>query len=185
MRRNRGFTLIELLAAMAILAVVSVMAVQALSGAVFQRSVLARVDDDAAALARALALLRHDLEAVAPIPRVDETGARHPAIEATARGLTLVRGGLVALRGELTSGYGVVTWRLAPEGTLSRQISVDPGLEASAAPEAVILTEVLALRLSALQGALPDVQTPDLLPPGFALTLEHARHGTLELVVAR
>ena len=49
-RSEQGFTLIELLVAMAILALVSVMAVQSISGALFQRRVMTRVDDDATQL---------------------------------------------------------------------------------------------------------------------------------------
>lgn len=179
-RRDRGLTLIELLAGMAILAVVSVMAVQALSGALFQREVLSRVDDEAAQLARALALLRHDLEAVAPVPLGEEAGAPLPAIRVDRTGVALVRAGTGA-----QGGFGRVDWRLRADGVLTRQVWPDPLASGLPGPEVALLTGVGALRLTAQGGNLPDTDDPLTLPPGFALDLDTARHGTLRLVVAR
>lgn len=180
---TRGFTLIELLVAMAILAVVSLMAVQSLSGVLMQRSVLTRVDHSAEDLARALALLRHDLETVAPMAQRDDTGQALPAITVQANGFSLMRAGVPALPGALGSGFGRVAWELAADGTVSRRLVPDFGGDET--PSLPILSEVSDLSLVALNGEMPTADDPTVLPQGFALRLTHARHGTLRLVVAR
>lgn len=179
--RNQGFTLIELLVAMAILAVVSLMAVQALSGVVFQRSVLTRLDDQAADLARTLALLRHDLEAVVPVPRLGDDGAGLPAIALEGGTLLLMRGGLAPLPGEAAVGFASVEWRLEG-GILTRQMTLG---NADPSPRITLLEGLTDLRLSALGGTLPTAEAPTVLPAGLVVELTHARHGTIRLVVAR
>jgi len=184
-RHTRGFTLIELLVAMAILAVVSLMAVQSLSGALFQRDILTRIDDDATELARALALLRHDLEAVAPVPRLDDDGAQLPSIAAASGGVSLMRAGLGALPGAPSGGFGRVDWELDAAGALTRQVTSDASVEPNPSARVTIMTGVSALRLAALRGSLPAAETPTELPPGFELILTHQRHGTIRIAVAR
>lgn len=183
--RTAGFTLIELLAAMAILAVVSLMAVQSLSGALFQRDILARVDDEAAELARALALLRHDLESVAPVPRRDPDGRLLPAVTAGAQGFSLMRAEGAALPGEITGGFGRVDWVLDAQGRLGRRAVANPSVVAAPGPLVPVLTDVTALSLVAVNGTMPVETAPTVLPGGFELTLTHGRHGTIRLVVAR
>ena len=176
MVRNRGFTLIELLAAMAILAVVSLMAVQSLSGALFQRDVMTRVDESAAELARALALLRHDLEAAAPLPLRDEAGAPLPAVTVQAGGFSLMRGGIAALPDAVSDGYAQVDWVVSADGVLSRRLG---------AVFVPLLPQVSGLSLTALGGELPTSDAPTDLPRGFALEFSHERYGPIRLVVAR
>ncbi|WP_323035468.1 PulJ/GspJ family protein [Pararhodobacter sp.] len=182
-RRNRGFTLIELLVAMAILAVVSLMAVQSLSGALFQREVMTRVDQTAADLARVLALLRHDLEAAAPLAQRDAAGLALPAITVQRNGFSLMRSGVAPMPGGEGGGFGRVDWALAADGTLSRRLTPDTARDE--APRVALLTQVSNLSLEALGGAMPTADDPTLLPRGFAVTVTHAQHGALRLVVAR
>lgn len=179
-KRDRGFTLIELLAAMAILALVSLMAVQGLGGVLMQRDVVTRVDRRAAELARALALLRHDLEAAAPVALDPERpgDAARPAIMVRNDGFTMMRAGLATLPGAAPGAFGAVAWTLDPAGTLTRTT-------AGADVPMPVLRDVQALSLAALQGDLPSAEDPTTLPAGFALTLQHARFGTIRLVVAR
>jgi hypothetical protein len=80
-------------------------------------------------------------------------------------------------------GFAVVSWALDPQGRLTRQVT--PASGADAGPAVTILEDVRSLELIARGGALPDADTPTFLPPGFEVTLTHARHGTLRLVVAR
>lgn len=180
---QRGFTLIELLAAMAILAVVSLMAVQSLSGALFQRDVMTRVDQNAEELARALALLRHDLEAVAPLVQRDDAGQAQPAILVRSTGFSVMRAGISALPGAVSDGFGRVDWELSPQGTLSRRLT--PNLGAEVSPLIPILSDVSSLSLEALAGTMPTAEEPTLLPSGFSLRLTHAQYGDLHLVIAR
>ncbi len=176
--KRHGFTLIELLAAMAILAVVSVMAVQALGGALIQRDILARRDDHAAELIRALALLRHDLEAVAPLPEAEGVAF---GVRIDGERITLRRSG-IAIRGDVTpgnalaEGFGNVHWALSG-GVLTRAVAPDGGAEGAPVP---ILTGARAMRLVAL-GEMDESH----LPPGFELTFETESYGPLRLVVAR
>ncbi|MCB1396381.1 MAG: prepilin-type N-terminal cleavage/methylation domain-containing protein [Rhodobacter sp.] len=179
-RRDRGFTLIELLAGMAILAVVSIMAVQALSGALFQRDVLTRSDDDAAGMVRALALLRHDLEAVVPVPLGEEDGEPTPVIEAGPQGFTLVRAGIGP-----QGTFGRVAWRLSASGVLTRQVWPDPQGAGDPGRAVTVLEGVSALSLTARGGEMPGEADPLTLPPGFELVLDQTRLGSLRLVVAR
>jgi len=182
-RRRQGFTLIELLAAIAILAVVSVMAVQALGGIFMQRDVLTRIDRDAATLARALALLRADLEGAAPVPWIDEAGEPRPAITMSESGFTLSRAGFGADNGG--TRIGRARWGLEPDGTLWRQVWPDQNTDTPPGPRVPVLAQVTELALTPLRGDLPTVQEPASLPPGLAVTLTHRRHGTLRVVVAR
>jgi general secretion pathway protein J len=183
--RAAGFTLIELLAAMAILAVVSLMAVQALNGALFQRDILVRVDDEAAELARALALLRHDLEAVAPVPRTGDDGGVLPAVGTGPQGFSLMRAGIASLPGRESGGFGRVDWVLDGRGVLARRMVPNPAQVAEPGPLVAVLTEVSAITLAPLGGTLPDDERPAVLPDGFEVIVTHARHGVIRLVMAR
>ena len=186
MRGGRGFTLIELLAAMAILAVVSVMAVQALSGALFQRSVLARVDDDGARLIRTLTLLRRDLESVVPMLARESEGRVQGILAQRPNTMALPVAGLQALPGAPAFVFGAVIWGINPQGELVRALVDDaaiggPGLP----PSEVMLPAALALRLEGVGGPLHDIDDLGFLPPGLAVTLETADYGTIRIVVAR
>ena len=184
-RSEQGFTLIELLVAMAILALVSVMAVQSLSGALFQRRVMTRVDDDATQLSRALALLRHDLEAIVPLAQRDGAGDALPAVATSTDGFSLMRGGIWALPGEVSDGFARVEWVLETDGSLTRQLRPNGASDDTASPPVVLLDDVSGLTLAPLGGDMPEIEKPDLMPMGFAVNFTHARYGAIRLVVAR
>ena len=173
---RRGFTLIELLAAMAVLAVVSVMAVQALSGVFYQREILTRADEQAAALIRTLSLLRQDFEAIVPLPpTVEETGL---GLAVGDSRITLARGGLEPVPGDDGTAAALIEWRVEG-GALLRQ--------AGDAVARRLLDGVSALGVEAV-GVVqesPEGEQPAGLPPGLRLTLETARWGLLTVVVAR
>lgn len=176
-RRDRGLTLIELLAAMAILALVSLMAVQTLSGALFQRDILNRTDVQAGDLSLALALLRRDLEAAAPVSLGLDDDLPLPAIAADNGGISLIRTGL----GPAPGAFGRVDWRLDAGGVLARRVTIG-GVESPWVP---VLADLRDLRLGAMAGTMPDESDPLGLPAGFELNFVHAHHGAIRLVVAR
>ncbi|GAB4267545.1 MAG: hypothetical protein Kow0013_17600 [Pararhodobacter sp.] len=181
-RADRGLTLLELLAALAVLAAVSVMAVQTLGGTLFQRDVLTRLDTEGRGLIRAMALLRHDLEAVIPLTTGTGEG-RVPVLSASRQGMTLARAGVAM--GGAGSGFAIIEWRLDSQGRLTRQVRPDAVTGEDPSPQVPVLDDVRAFALRPRGGAMPDGEDPAFLPAGFELTLEHARFGTLTLVVAR
>lgn len=170
-RTNRGFTLLELLVAVSILALVSVMAMNLLSAGLRQRDVLTQHDADARQLTRALALLRQDLEAAVPLP-LDAEGA---VFLSEPDAMSLTRGGLSALGDGQPDQFARVTWRLGPQGSLTRQLGQD-------APAITLLDDVTSLALTARGAPSPSVSA---LPAGFEVTLSHRAHGPLRVVVAR
>ena len=66
-QQDKGMTLIELVVAMAIFALVAIMGLQGLSGMLRIRDRLTEVDQDTAALSRAVAMMRNDLTAIMPM----------------------------------------------------------------------------------------------------------------------
>lgn len=177
---RRGFTLIEVLAAMAILAVVSIMGVQALGGAVFQRDVLTRHDTDAAALARTLTLLRHDLAAIV---RLADPAAQGE----TAFGIRERAGGREASWPILSLGPDArpvirgVMWRVQ-DGRLERRLRPSALAIDALDPFEPLLPGVRGLTITAFG---PGTQDPDALAPGYEAVIATERWGDLRLVVAR
>ena len=173
--RTRGFTLIELLAAMAVLAAVALMGVQLLSSATRHQRLLAETDDRTAALALTLALLRQDLGNAVPLA-LDDEGTLYAV---AGDRLEWTRGGLLSGDGSLAPGATArVEWRILDGQTLTRRLILPQG--AAEAPATALLPGVTALSLV----PLGTVQPGDL-PPGFRVTLTHARLGALDIVVAR
>lgn len=170
--RNAGFTLLELLIAMALLALVSLMAVQVLSGGLFQRDILARIDNEHTALTQILSLLRQDLEAATPM----RLAPGRAAVEATPQSFTLTRAGIVPVGGQTEDQFTRVTWSVDENGRLLRQTGAEG--------EAVEMLPAGAMGLS-LRGFGGDLTDGATLPPGFELVLEHLAHGPLRVVVLR
>lgn len=189
-RRAHGFSLVELIAVMAIFSLVAVMALQALSGSIRSRDALARADDEAAEMMRALALLRHDLDAVIPADFHPPAGAPEPPVAMERGRLALSLGGQPRLAGE--SGITRVEWAHdTREGTLTRRAWTRLAPSAGARPPArVFLTGVTGFEAAAIGApADPDETLPrarsDALPPrAIALHVETERHGTLRVVGA-
>ena len=187
-----GFTLIELVAALAIFALVAVMAAQALNGALRQRDALAARDDAALALGRSLALLRRDLESALPMVFVaTDADAPEPALRligGAAGGFALSIGGNPRLPGEPGAGLARVQWRVDPtREMLTRQHwpGLAPAGTNGAGPRRDMLDTVTALRVELLGEWADQIERPDSLPEGLAVTIETRRHGPLRLVVAR
>lgn len=187
---GRGFSLIELVAVLAIFALVAVMALQALTGAIFQRQVLERVDAEAEGLTRALALMRRDFQAAVPIIFRPPLAGAEPALLAPA-GTGRIAVSMVGhprLPGTSGAGLARVIWRHDPvANTLTRQVwpVLDPARGDLVEPERIMLSGVTGLIFAPL-GAWPGREDdPSSLPQGFDLTVTTTRHGALRLVVAR
>jgi len=185
-----GFSLIELIAVLAIFSLVAVMALQALTGAIYQRGVLERVDAEAEALTRALTLLRRDFEAAFPAafhPPLADGEPALLAIDATGR-IALSVAGHPRLPGAPGAGLARVVWRHDPVArTLTRQVwpVLSPARSTVQEPEHVILDGITGLSLEAL-GAWPERgQNNASLPEGFDIRVTSARHGLLRVVVVR
>ncbi|MCC5969534.1 MAG: prepilin-type N-terminal cleavage/methylation domain-containing protein [Pararhodobacter sp.] len=188
--RQTGFTLIELIAVLAIFALVSVMALQGLTGAIYQRSVLERVDNEAETLSRALTLLRRDLEAAIPVafrpPLSDPEPALH-TIEGSGR-FALSIAGHPRLPGSPGAGAARVIWRHDPvAGTLVRQVwpVLEPARGTVIEPERVILSGITGLTLTPLGTWEERTTTNASLPAGLEVNLTSSQHGPLRVVVAR
>lgn len=188
--RRAGFTLIELIAVLAIFALVSVMALQALTGAIYQRNVLERVDHEAEELSRALTLLRRDFEAAMPVAFYPPLSDPEPALLAPAGSgrISLSIGGHPRLPGSPGAGAARVIWRHDPVATtLTRQVwpVLAPARGALLEPERVILAGVTALTLETLGNWPERAENINSLPEGFEIRLTSQRHGPLRVVVAR
>lgn len=187
---RRGFTLIELMAAVAILAVVSIMAAQVLGGAMLQRELLVRRDQDGAALMRALTMLRRDFEAVAPLaPADDGASPVRAALRQTTDGrVQMVRAGIVSVEGRLTQGPGVVVWALR-DGVLSRAEQRGPpgiGPPGVGPPEFVAVLRGVTGFVVTPAGLDADNSADASLPaPGYEITLQTGAWGPVRLMVAR
>lgn len=178
-QQERGFTLIELLVAVAILALVSIMAVNLLSAGLFQREVLTRHDREARVLARALALLRQDLESAAPIPL--ENGTVFVVRE--AEGFAFMRGGIHQVPGLSDAAFLPVRWQVTAQGTLTRTL----GSDSDGAGESVLdgVSEIRLMPFGPDTGSADATGALSQMPAGFELTLTQLQHGALRLVVLR
>jgi general secretion pathway protein J len=195
MRRDTGLTLIELTAAMAVFALVAVMGVQALNATLRMQDGLTERDSATWAAAEALALLRHDLGALAPMTFGRPDGTLEPALlsERAPDRVALSVAGLAVLPGTRETGAGRVEWRLDPAtGALSRRYwrSLTPRDERAAGPEVVILdgVEQMSLRRLGANGWVEDSAAgklpPTSLPEAVELRLQTERFGALRVVVA-
>lgn len=174
LRTDRGLTLLELVAATAIFALVAVMATQALTGGLIQRRALGGTAEQAAALARTLALLRQDLAAAVPLPHLPAAGPRGAPLE------PLPTGGFALSRAAPDGGFARVVWRVDPGR--SELIRATAPLTGAGSPEAgeALLPGVTAIRLTP-RGEAPEGE----LPPGLEAVIDTADRGTLRVVVAR
>lgn len=186
----RGFTLLELMVALALFSLVAVMSLQVLTGAVHQRGVIERQDQDSAALLRQMALLRADLESLVPLPFTPPLGGQEAAFFPTESGLEISLGGQARLGGGAEAGPGEgsredgfqrVIWQFdAQAETLSRGIwpVLHPRDPAQRGPDVVMLEGVTAFQVSPSEAS---ETTPRLVE----ITFETRRHGPLRLVVGR
>lgn len=193
-RRDHGFSLLELVVVMAIFAVVALIGVQVIGQAVRADARLAKVNEQAADTAFALALLRADLTAAIGLPFYPPNGLPLPALEAPARENRFA----LSLGGQATfdrsgPGRARATWRLDPAtGEVTRQVwpSLIPGDVRMASPEVVLFRDVRALTVEGYDpenGWTPGYpkpgKDPDLLPDALRVTLETGGAGPLQVLV--
>lgn len=190
MRRAAGFSLLELVAVLSIFALVALIGVQVIQSAVRSSDRLTAISDQSGELALALALLRQDLAAALPREFVPWNGATQPALSAAADGFSLTVGGLARL-GANVSGQGRVTWRLGPDGRLTRRLwtSLTPGR--GRVPEVTVARGITRFQLSSFRvqggwrpGFAADPRRPEALPLGLKVRLDHPRAAGLETVVS-
>lgn len=200
MRGERGLTLLELVAAMAIFALVAVMGLQTLGGMLRARDGIAGASDEAATLARALALLRADLKAAANLrfwpPEAFEPAP--PLLDRSAEEgwFALSTEGRAVLPEAQTAGTERVIWRHdRAEERLLRAVwpVMRPASEAALSPETQVLDRVSGLRLRAYAGpeegwvagwGQPDEDTRLRLPRAIEVTLESELYGPIVILVA-
>lgn len=147
---TRGLTLIELVVALAVFALIAVMGLQALTGTLRMRDALLARDAEAADLARATALLRQDLAAMAPLLFFPPDGPPRSAIQADPDRLALSLAGQPALGDPHAGLRQRAVWQRRPgSGQLTRQVwpGLAPSGLAQAGPEVVLLADVTALRV--------------------------------------
>jgi len=197
---DRGLTLLELVAVLAIFSLVAVMGLQSLSGMMRARDRLTVADEEAAALARGLTLLRRDLKAAddaafwppeAPEPQ--------PALldQSAAEGwFALTTAGRASLPDRQTAGRARVIWRHDREAErLTRQVwpVLRPASDTALWPEITVLDRVAGLRLRAYAGredgwiagwGQPDQALRPALPKALEVEIESLRHGLLRVMVA-
>ncbi|SMX40798.1 type II secretion system protein GspJ [Maliponia aquimaris] len=213
-RGDRGLSLIELVVAMVLFALVAVMGLTTLNGTIRSRDALTLRDDRDRALAVTLALLRTDLDRLAPVlfypPEAPPQSALHADPAAGRIGLSIAAptadGGHPFQRAE---------WRLdRATGTLSRSSwpVVTPARADQHSAERAFLTGVTALRLRSYWGGLgwveggaaallggvrPPTATDgdaafglvantysDILPIAIEITLTHDTLGEIRIVEA-
>lgn len=160
MRGDRGLSLIELVVAMALFALVAVMGLSTLNGTIRSRDALTLRDDRDRALALTLALLRTDLDRLAPVlfypPEAPPQSALHADPAAARIGLSIAAptadGGHPFQRAE---------WRLdRATGTLLRSYwpIVTPARADQHSAERAFLTGVTGLRLRSYWGGIGWVE---------------------------
>ena len=195
-RTDTGLSLLELTAALAIFALVAVMGLQALGMSMrLQRGLEAR-DAQTWELGRALALLRHDLDAAAPLGFAEPDGGIIPALRFAPRqrSFALSLSGQSVLPGTQETGFGRAEWRLdAFTGILYRRYwpTLSPFSDKSAGPEVKVLSDVQDLTIRALtdEGWQDSYGTGDAapgsaLPRAVEVLIVTAGHGDLRIVSA-
>ncbi len=195
-RGDDGVTLIELTAAMAIFALVAVMGLQAISASVRVAGSLSARDATTEELAYALALLRHDLGHVVPVPFTPTTGPVEPALTADSGTgeINLTIGGQSIMPQTHETGIARVEWRFdRADGLLTRRYwtTTAPLDDRAAGPRTVVLKGVddVSFRLLGNDGwtdgfANAPESPAKALPRAIDVQIRTKAHGDLRVVVA-
>ena len=183
----------ELVAVLSIFALVALIGVQVLQATIRSSERLSEISDESADLARAVALLRQDLDAALPMVFTDPNGADRPSLVAAVGEFALTVGGLARLDSN-ASGQGRVRWRFdAGSGQLLRQVwtTRHPGSPRSAGAPVAVLDNVRSLELAsyAVQGGWrpgfsADPREITKLPLGLRVRVDHARFGEIVVTVS-
>ena len=174
-RREAGFTLLELTAVLAIFSVLAILALNLLSQGMKNRDAISRLDARTADIAGAVAVLRRDLETMAPVADGDDVAF---TVGTDLLSFASAAGADALLR---------VTWRVDAAGTLTRESAAWPAREAVTIP---ILSDVGGLTVETFDrdwssAAIWRSDGPADLPRGIAVTLDLSEAGPLRVVVAR
>lgn len=179
---DQGMTLLELVAVLAIFSVLALVSVNLLSSGLNSRNRIAEADSAVADMAATVAVLRRDLETMAPVALAGED---RPVFRADRNG------GLVFARLSAGNALETVTWRVDPAaGVLLRNTR---GFGASGETiETVRLAGVSAwrLRVSAGGGEWREASgwagsDPGDLPVAVEAVLSLDELGEIRVVVAR
>lgn len=195
-RGSSGFSLLELTVVLLIFALVSTISIQALQVTLRGKTRLEANAEGNADLARALTLMRHDLEAAQPLAFTARDGVERPAlvIETGGRGFDLTLGGQPVLSGDGDSpGLHRVEWRLDPVSRqLTRRVwlSVIPSNSARPGPAVVLLDDIETLQVAvfgqdgewASRWPLNPEDGPDLLPAALRVRFESRRLGQFDII---
>lgn len=175
MRRDAGVTLLELVAVLAVYGIVAVLSLQLLSGAMLSRERTAAARAETAEAAAVLAVMRRDLEQLAPVASGSEPVFRLDP--GRARFATAGGPGAFAAPRAIAWRHDADTRRLVREGDGVAQVMLE-GVGA------------LAFRVSDGPGGWRDGPGwrgagPADLPRGIEARIETDALGPLRLVVAR
>lgn len=196
-RRDAGLSLLELVVVLAIFSMVAIMGLGALRGALRTQDGLTRIETHTADLARALTLLRADLEAMVPLSFTPPGGRPEPAFQdlGDTGTVTFSIGGQAALPDQQLAGLSRVIWRLDPvSGRLTRQLwpVLRPADATAEAVEVPILDNVrdLEVRVNLPKagwitgyGQTGPADLP--LPRAVEITLTSVPDGPLRVLVVR
>jgi general secretion pathway protein J len=150
-----GFTMLEMVVVLALFALIATFSLQALSGTLRARDRLLVADENSENLARTLAQMRADMNAVVGVTFTLPSGDVESAIEISDLGnsVGLSVSGRFDFGGDETIGLGRVIWRLDPSsGVLTRQVwpVLNPASQSAKGPEVAMMTGVSAITLRRL-----------------------------------
>ncbi|GAW33310.1 type II secretion system protein J precursor [Roseovarius sp. A-2] len=197
---DRGLTLLELVAVMAIFALVAVMGLQALSGMMRARDRLSVADEEAAALARGLTLLRADLKSAtgASFWPSETPDPQPPLLDRSAEDgwLAFTTAGRVVLPEALLAGQERVIWRHdRQDERLTRRVwpVLRPASAQALAPETEVFDRIAGFRVRSYAGpeegwidgwGQPNPLARTTLPKAVEVRIDSERYGPLRVMVA-
>jgi len=195
--QDAGLSLLELVIVMALFALVAVLGLQSLTGTLRLRELLATTERQTADTTVALALLRADLGAAAPLLFHDPDGQTASAVDPGTEGtvLSLSLAGQAVLPGVESGGFTRAIWRNDPaRGLLTRQLwpVLFPAGDNAAGPEVVMAEGITGLAIRTysadrgwVRGRDPSIiGATSSLPEGIEVTVTSDRFGPVVLVQA-
>jgi general secretion pathway protein J len=150
-----GFTMLEMVVVLALFALIATFSLQALSGTLRARDRLLVADERSENLARTLAQLRADMNAVTAINFATPSGENLSAVEIADLGnsVGLSVSGRFDFGGDETIGLGRVIWKLdQATGVLTRQSwpVLNPASASAQSPAVIMMADVVAINVRRL-----------------------------------